>query len=60
MFAAVLTSAAEGIKMPLSGTAAGIFLLLIAALGIPAGNFFFYLGIGLAMRKLVRTITRRA
>jgi hypothetical protein len=60
MFSAVLTSAAEGISMPTSRTAAGVFLLLISALGVPAGNFLFYLGLGLATRKLVRRVSRRA
>ncbi len=59
---AVLTSAVEslGALRPLSGTVAGGILLMLMALVMPAGNFIFYLGIGIVIRKLARALRGKA
>ena len=60
MLTTVLTSVAEKLSVPSSGPAIGVLLMLIIALAIPAGNFIFYLGIGLVIAKLVRALRGKA
>jgi UDP-N-acetylmuramyl pentapeptide phosphotransferase/UDP-N-acetylglucosamine-1-phosphate transferase len=60
MFAAVLTSVAENLSPPLTGATVGMVFLSVIALAILVANFLFYLGIGLAIRKLVRAVKKMA
>jgi hypothetical protein len=61
MLMAVLTRAVEslGALAPLSGTVAGGIILLLMTVAMPAGNFVFYMGLALAVRKVVRLASRK-